>query len=179
LGALGDGGMVISSNPSTIEEVRRLRDHGRVSKYTHDVPGWCSRLDGLQAAVLRTKLGHLRTWTEARRTLAERYRDQLGSLLVPWDRGAVHHLVVARTDEPERVADLLRSKNIATGRHFPVALSQQPWLAQVSSTPNAERAADTVLSLPMDPLMSRDQVDTVSSALLEVLSFDGSESHGR
>ena len=169
LGALGDGGMVISRNASIINEVRRLRDHGRVSKYTHDVPGWCSRLDGLQAAVLRTKLPHLRSWTEARRALASQYRERLGTLLVPWDSGAVHHLLVARTSEPERVVDVLRSKDIVTGRHYPLALSQQPWLAQVGSTPNAERAAESVLSLPIDPLMRPDQVDTVSDALLEAL----------
>jgi dTDP-4-amino-4,6-dideoxygalactose transaminase len=67
LGGFGDGGMVVSRDESVIGEVRRLRDHGRISKYTHDVPGWCSRLDGLQAAILRTKLPHLQDWTEARR----------------------------------------------------------------------------------------------------------------
>lgn len=169
LGALGDGGMVISRDASVIDEVRRLRNHGRVSKYTHDVPGWCSRLDGLQAAVLRTKLSHLRSWTESRRTLASQYRERLGTLLVPWDTGAVHHLLVARTSEPEHVAEILRSQGIATGRHYPVALSQQPWLAQLGSTPNAELAAARVLSLPMDPLMGPDEVETVSTALLEAL----------
>jgi dTDP-3-amino-3,4,6-trideoxy-alpha-D-glucose transaminase len=177
LGALGDGGMVISRDASVIDEVRRLRNHGRVSKYTHDVSGWCSRLDGLQAAVLRTKLPHLRSWTEARRTLASQYRERLGTLLVRWDTGAVHHLLVARTSEPEQVADILRSQGIATGRHYPLALSQQPWLARLGSTPNAEDAAARVLSLPMDPLMGSDEVEAVSNALLEALPLGDRQAH--
>lgn len=169
LGAFGDGGMVVSRDESVVDEVRRLRDHGRVSKYKHDVPGWCSRLDGLQAAVLRAKLPHLLSWTEARRELAAQFLERLGGLLVPWDEGAVHHLLVARINAPEHVADVLRSRNIATGRHYPLALSQQPWLAHVGSTPNAEQAAESVLSLPMDPMMSPGEVDAVSAALIEGL----------
>jgi len=170
LGAFGDGGMVMSRDRLVVDEVRRLRNHGRVSKYVHDVPGWCSRLDGLQAAVLRVKLAHLKSWTDARRTLAAKYLDLLGKLLVPWNEGAVHHLLVARMDEPERVAEVLSSRQIATGRHYPFALSQQPWLAGVASTPHAEDAAATVLSLPMDPLMDLEEVGVVSDALLEALS---------
>jgi dTDP-4-amino-4,6-dideoxygalactose transaminase len=120
--------------------------------------------------VLRVKLAHLETWTETRRSLATEYLDRLGKLLVPWDEGAVHHLLVARMDEPERVAEALGSRHIATGRHYPVALSKQPWLAGAASTPNAEDAAATVLSLPMDPLMTHEEVGVVCDALLEALS---------
>src|SRR5690606_21369190 len=83
LGALGDGGMVVSGDTAVIEEVRRIRDHGRTSKYLHEVPGWCSRLDGLQAAVLRVKLQHLGEWTEARRCLASRYERRLAEIGLP------------------------------------------------------------------------------------------------
>ena len=171
LGAIGDAGMVISQHDSVVHQVRRLRDHGRITKYTHDIPGWSSRLDGLQAAVLRAKLSHLPTWTDARRSLASRYQERLGGLVVPWDEGAVHHLLVIQTREPDQVADMLRSRAIATGRHYPVSLSQQPWLASEASTPHAEVAAASVLSLPMDPLMTSDQVDLVCDALLETLEL--------
>lgn len=169
LGAFGDGGMVLTRDRSLADEVRRLRDHGRVSKYLHDVPGWCSRLDGLQAAILRVKLTHLEAWTESRRALASTYHDHLGKLLVPWEEGAVHHLLVVRVTDPPDVVEHLGSQGIATGRHYPVALSRQPWLAGQASTPNAEDAAETVLSLPMDPLLDREEVEAVCEALLEVI----------
>lgn len=168
LGALGDGGMVTSTDESLLEEIRRIRDHGRSTKYLHDAVGWCSRLDGLQAAFLRVKLRHLPSWTEGRRAAAERYWTNLdGGPLVPWAPGAVHHLLVVRVAERAAVQDRLREAGIASGVHYPVALSQQPWLqaAGAPSTPNAEAAGDDVLSLPMDPLMTLDQVDQVCREL--------------
>lgn len=172
LGALGDGGAVISSDLGVVASVRRLRDHGRTSKYTHDEIGWCSRLDGLQAAFLAVKLRHLRAWTDGRVRAAERYRARLGDILVPWEPGAVHHLLVARVpaERRERIRDDLGALGIATGVHYPVPLSRQPALAPwARPTPNAEDAADRVLSLPMDPLMTLDEVDYVSDRLAELL----------
>jgi dTDP-4-amino-4,6-dideoxygalactose transaminase len=169
LGALGDGGMVLSTDPGLIERVRRLRDHGRASKYLHDEVGWCSRLDGLQAAALAVKLRHLPAWTAARRAVARIYRDRLpGGLLVPWEEGAVHHLVVIRVPDRESVQRRLAEAGITTGIHYPVALSRQPWLERFTpsgSCPSAEAAADEVLSLPMDPLMPAEDVDAVCAAL--------------
>lgn len=168
LGALGDGGAVISSDESLVAEVRRLRDHGRVDKYRHDVIGWCSRLDGLQAAVLGVKLSHLPTWTEARRALATRYRELFpGGVLVPWEDGAVHHLLVGRFDDRERVEARLRAAGIGSGRHYPLALSQQPALERwTRSTPHAERAAAVVLSLPIDPLMAISEVKVAADEVM-------------
>ncbi|HEX7097889.1 MAG TPA: DegT/DnrJ/EryC1/StrS family aminotransferase [Acidimicrobiia bacterium] len=169
LGAFGDGGIVVSREVSVVDEVRRIRDHGRHSKYTHDVVGWCSRLDGLQAAILDVKLRHLPEWTESRRAHADRYRRALGDHLVPWEEGAVHHLLVARAPDPDGVASRLADAGIGTGRHYPVALSQQPWLAG-PSLPASEKAADDVISLPMDPLMTPEEVDRVAEAFLEAVS---------
>ncbi len=172
LGALGDGGAVLSTDPAVIEEVCRLRDHGRRSKYEHDVIGWCSRLDGLQAAILSTKLAHLPAWTEGRVRAAERYLDRLDAHLVPWEEGAVHHLLVARVDgaRRDRIRDDLRAVGIGTGVHYPVPLSRQPSLAPwTGSTPAAETASGEVLSLPMDPLMTLDEVDYVCDRFLELL----------
>jgi dTDP-3-amino-3,4,6-trideoxy-alpha-D-glucose transaminase len=181
LGALGDGGMVISSDPDVTARVRILANHGRTSKYLHDEIGWCSRLDGLQAAILHVKLGHLPQWTAARRSLADRYRDQLpAQVLVPWTGGAVHHLLVARTPEREAVQASLRDAGIGTGIHYPVALSQQPWLIAEApaSTPAAEQAASDVLSLPMDPLMTMDEVDEAAAALGAALAGSGAAPAG-
>lgn len=171
LGALGDGGMVVSRDADLLADVRRIRDHGRSSKYLHDVVGWCSRLDGLQASVLSAKLAHLPAWTAARRRLAEVYRGRLGDLLVPWAEGAVHHLLVCRVAEREAVQAELASAGIGTGIHYPVPLSGQPWLvaAGTQPCPAAESAAVEVLSLPMDPLMSDDEVHVVADALLDAL----------
>ena len=167
LGALGDGGAVVSQDASLVDEVRRLRDHGRVTKYSHDEIGWCSRLDGLQAGVLGVKLCHLPEWTAARQALAVTYAESLPEgTVVPWSEGAVHHLFVVRSVEREGVAERLRDADVGCGIHYPVTLSQQPSLrAHAVDTPSAERAAAEVLSLPMDPLMTLGEVGTVTSAL--------------
>jgi dTDP-4-amino-4,6-dideoxygalactose transaminase len=168
LGALGDGGMVLSSDPSVVERARILANHGRRSKYLHDELGWCSRLDGLQAALMRTKLDHLPAWTTARQARAELYAELVPQdVLVPWAPGAVHHLLVARVQHREAVQAALKADGVGSGVHYPASLSQQPWLAALGgpATPNAELAAAEVLSLPMDPLMTESEVEVVVRAL--------------
>lgn len=166
LGALGDGGMVISDDLALIDEVRRMRDHGRRDKYLHEDVGWCSRLDGIQAAFLSVKLRHLPGWTAARRAAAERYRAAIGEDLVPWTAGAVHHLLVARCGGARAtVADHLEMSGISTGVHYPVPLSRQPAMRPFArATPVAEVAAEEILSLPLDPLMSDEEIDHVCVA---------------
>ena len=174
LGALGDAGAVVTGSAELADELRSLRDHGSREKYVHERVGWCSRLDGLQAAMLAVKLRHLPAWTDARRRLAERYRAQLpDGLLVPWEDGAVHHLLVVRVPT-ERRPDVMRGladAGIGSGIHYPRALTQQPALAGYVDRPcpNAERAAAEVLSLPMDPLMTDAEVDEVCAILLGLL----------
>lgn len=174
LGALGDGGAVTTSDPEVAARVRAYRDHGSREKYVHESVGWCSRLDGLQAAFLEVKLRHLPAWTEARRRIADRYRAQLPpGVLVPWDEGAVHHLVVARVPAGRRFDIMagLAAAGIGTAIHYPRALTQQPALAPWVSgpCPAAETAAAEVLSLPVDPLMSAAEVDEVCAALQRLL----------
>lgn len=171
LGAFGDGGMVISTNDSLVDEVRRIRDHGRTSKYEHEIVGYCSRLDGLQASILITKLHHLSTWTEGRVAAAEAYRDLLGDRLVPWSDGAVHHLLVSRVADRSMVQDHMKSNGVATGIHYPIPLSKQPWLAPTSiACPGAESAANEILSLPMDPLMTAQEVEYVAEVLQQFVA---------
>ncbi len=172
LGALGDGGMVLSSDPAVVDGVRRLRDHGRTEKYVHQTLGWCSRLDAMQAAFLAAKLPHLAEWTKGRQRVAEAYRATLGKLLVPWEEGAVHHLLVMRVRDGrrEQVRAGLRANGVETGVHYPLALSQQPATASwAGPCPAAERAAAEVLSLPMDPLMSEADAQAVARLVLQQL----------
>jgi dTDP-4-amino-4,6-dideoxygalactose transaminase len=175
LGALGDGGMVVSDDTEILDAVRRARDHGRVAKYEHAEIGWSSRLDGLQAAFLEVKLGHLAKWTANRQAMAQVYRSRLengaapGVSLVPWREGDVHHLLVVRVSGASRdaLAATLADAGISAGIHYPVPLSRQPALREwAEPTPHAERAADQVLSLPMDPLMTEIDVHTVCDAVV-------------
>jgi dTDP-4-amino-4,6-dideoxygalactose transaminase len=172
LGALGDAGALISQDTALLDDVRQLRDHGRSQKYVHDRIGYCSRLDGLQAAFLEVKLGHLEAWTGARRRWAAMYRNLLADVadiaLVPWSPGAVHHLLVIRVsaDRRDAIQSSLAENGIETGIHYPVTLSQQPAMYPwARSCPVSERAASEVLSLPLDPLMSGEDVTEVVDAL--------------
>jgi dTDP-3-amino-3,4,6-trideoxy-alpha-D-glucose transaminase len=170
LGALGDGGAVVSDDERLLSDVAALRDHGSTEKYRHDVIGWCSRLDGIQAAWLEVKLRHLPAWTRRRRQLAERYRMLVPEgLLVPWEDGAVHHLVAVRVPSLRRdpIIAGLAGVGVESGIHYPRALTQQPALRGVAGEcPEAERAAAELLSLPIDPLMTDAEVDEVVDALL-------------
>lgn len=168
LGALGDGGAVISADAAAIDEIKRLRDHGRTSKYEHEVVGMNSRLDGIHAAVLEVKLGHLQEWTDARRALAEQYRLNLGQALIPWSPGAVHHLLVARPGNRERTLSQLAREGIGSGVHYPIPLSRQPAMsAWIAPCPASEEASASIVSLPMDPLLTPGEVDRVCDLVLE------------
>jgi dTDP-4-amino-4,6-dideoxygalactose transaminase len=170
LGALGDGGIVVSRDEGLLERVRRLRDHGQDARYHHAEVGWNSRLDGLQAAFLSAKLEHLPAWTATRAGLADRYWERLGERLVPWEVGAAHHLLVMRTsaDARDELRARLAAAGVETGLHYPFALSEQPALARWSrACPNAEHAAREVLSLPMHPLLDPADVDAVCDVVLE------------
>jgi dTDP-4-amino-4,6-dideoxygalactose transaminase len=174
MGALGDAGALVTDDPEVADRARRRQDHGRVEKYVHAELGLSSRLDGLQAALLRAKLGSLEGWTQARRVHAERYRNQLAGHpveLVPWEPGAVHHLLVVRVpaDQRDGVRRHLTERGIGCGIHYPVPLSLQPPFAGGRRCPVAEDAAASVLSLPLDPLMSEADVDLVCEVLVEAV----------
>ncbi len=166
LGALGDGGAVVSRDTALLEEVRRLSDHGRCEG-THQELAWASRLDEIQAALLSVKLAHLADWNETTDLLADHYVQALPpGLLVPWEAGAVHHRMVVRPAERDRLAAVLEHIAIGTGVHYPRPACEHPvfdtWHAEV---PNARKAAATVLSLPIDPLMRTAEVADVCDAV--------------
>lgn len=177
LGAFGDAGAVVTDDAALAGRIRSLGNHGRASgavHHQHDLLGTNSRLDALQAIALRVKLRRMDEWTAARVRLAERYRVALGGRvrLVAWAPEAdhVHHLVVVRIGDRDRVRRELAERGVQTGVHYPVPCHRQPPLRRYARgpLPVAERAAGEILSLPIFPHMTAEQVDAVAAALLEI-----------
>ncbi len=181
LGALGDGGMVVSGSADVAERVRILRNHGARTKYYHLVNGFNSRLDSLQAAVLRVKLGHLDDWLRARRSLAARYGDGLLSapgIAVPEIVTGADHIfnyytvrVQGGKARREALAQELKERGVATAVYYPVSLHLQHVYRnlghKLGSFVESERAQDEVLSLPMCPLVSEAQARYVVDSVCE------------
>lgn len=174
LGAYGDAGAVTGNDEHLLGLVRKLRDHGRTSKYEHEMIGSGERLDALQAAILGVKLPHLEAWTAARRTHARRYAEQLAGANVglPIERPNVrhvYHLFVVRVAERDRVLAGLKDRDIGAGVHYPVPLHRQPaYVAEgygAASLPHTERASNEVLSLPLFPELRPEQIDHVAGQL--------------
>lgn len=178
LGALGDGGAVISTDPELTAKVRLLREYGWTpqARYVSQLPGMNSRLDELQAAILRVKLGYLDAWNETRRSMAALYAAQLpGEMVTPVERADclhVYHLYVVRVPQRERVRSELANAGINTAIHYPVPIHHQPAYAahRQINLPHTEQAAGEILSLPMHPLMDAAQVGQVADALRAALA---------
>ncbi|MEI5672946.1 MULTISPECIES: DegT/DnrJ/EryC1/StrS family aminotransferase [unclassified Nocardioides] len=184
LGAFGDAGAVTTDHDHLATRVRMLGNHGGTERYRHDVVGTNSRLDSLQAAVLSTKLTHLKEWNAQRATAAARYADLLGDLdrvtlprVVPGNEH-VWHLYVVRVPHRDRVRELMAEAGVATGLHYPTPVHLLPAFARLGlgpgSFPRAERAAGEILSLPMYPGLSAAQQERVASALRAALEEVGS-----
>jgi dTDP-4-amino-4,6-dideoxygalactose transaminase len=179
LGAWGDAGAIFSADADLIDRIDRRANHGRKSKYLHDIQGVNSRLDTLQAAVLRAKLPHLADWNAARRAVAARYDDLLGGenrIQTPSvDARAEHvfHLYVVQVDDRDRVLNALYDTGIRAGIHYPVPVHEQPAFRDLGLAPDdlpqASRAAKRVLSLPIYPEMTGQQVERVARALIEAV----------
>jgi dTDP-4-amino-4,6-dideoxygalactose transaminase len=178
LGAFGDAGAVTTNDPDLAATVRSMGAHGRSEKdrYLHPVVGTNSRLDAVQAVVLRAKLRCLDEWNEGRRRVVAAYRERLEGLplrLVEPDPGVSSswHLLVARVAERARVQEDLRRAGIGTNIHYPVPCPEQAGYTQWAegSYPVASRTAKEILSLPLHPHMAVDDVDRVCEALATVL----------
>jgi dTDP-4-amino-4,6-dideoxygalactose transaminase len=178
LGAYGDGGAVVSQDEKLIERVRMLANHGRLEKYTHQIEGVNSRLDGLQAAILRVKLRHLDAGNAARRRHAQHYLEALGDARVI--RPVVHpqaecvwHLFVIQVKNRQQVQAALKDQGISTGVHYPLPLHLQPAYRHLGipegSLPVTERLAPAILSLPMYPELTDEMVQRVTRAVLACL----------
>jgi len=177
LGAYGDAGAVTGNDESLLAKVAKLRDHGRTTKYEHDEIGFGERMDALQAAILRAKLPHLEDWTKARRAHARLYNELLADcdVVTPFespDVRHVYHLYVIRTSRRVAMLEHLQSKGIGAGIHYPIPLHRQPaYLKQGYgdvSLPVTERVAGEIVSLPMYPELTREQIEYVASAVREV-----------
>jgi dTDP-4-amino-4,6-dideoxygalactose transaminase len=175
LGALGDAGMLLTSDAELARRVRVLRVHGAEQRYHHTEVGGNFRLDELQAALLRVKLPHLPRWTEARRAAADRYRAQLagcpGIQLPPPDEGCVWNQFVIQVPggARDRLAAHLRDRHIATAIYYPLPLHLQACFRDLGHRPGdfpqAERACQEVLALPVYPEIGAPSVDRVSAAV--------------
>jgi dTDP-4-amino-4,6-dideoxygalactose transaminase len=172
LGACGDGGMVLTDRDDIAERVRRLRHHGDAGRYRHLELGYCSRLDEVQAALLRVKLGCLDAWTEARRGIAGRYARLLADLplglpVVRPGARHVYHLYTVRHPRRDALARALADLGVGTAVHYPLPVPAQPMfgLADERRWPQAFRAAREVLSLPCYPEMTEGEVAGVADAL--------------
>jgi dTDP-4-amino-4,6-dideoxygalactose transaminase len=175
LAACGDGGMVLTDRDEVAQRIRRLRHHGDSGRYRHQELGYCSRLDELQAALLRVKLRHLAAWTEARRRIAARYRTLLAGLPLdlPGEHPAARHvyyLYTVRHRQRDPLAKTLTDLGVGTAVHYPIPLPAQPVFADGVGAgerqwPEAWRAAREVLSLPCYAELREDEVDAVARAV--------------
>jgi dTDP-4-amino-4,6-dideoxygalactose transaminase len=171
LGAFGDAGAVVTDEEEHARRIRALREHGQVRKYEHELAGYTSRLDTLQAIVLLHKLPLLERWNEERRAIARKYDEALADVgdlwlpPVPHDSEPVWHLYVVRTAAPDELAAFLAERGVATGRHYPQPIHLAPAFAELGypegSFPVAEAIARECLSLPVFPGMSEGQIGSV------------------
>jgi dTDP-4-amino-4,6-dideoxygalactose transaminase len=174
LGACGDGGAVVTNDSHVAEAVRRLRDHGGLRKYQHDVPGYNSRLDSVQAAVLELKLKYLEQRNELRRQHAAFYKTLLSRIesivtpFVPEGIESVYHLYVVRFGQGRNgLQSFMANHGVETGIHYPVPIHQTPAFARFKNQtcPVAERNAAEIISLPMYPEIEERQLEFVASVL--------------
>jgi dTDP-4-amino-4,6-dideoxygalactose transaminase len=175
LGAYGEGGAVTTNSTEFANTIRVLRDWGQDRKYHHLLHGFNYRMEALQGAILRVKLRHLERWNEARRAVVDQYNQLLAGSCVerpaemPWARH-VYHQYTIRTNGRDSLQQALLRKGIQTGIHYPVPVHLQPAYASLgygrNSLPESEKAAGQVLSLPLFPELTKDQIEMVAQAVL-------------
>jgi dTDP-4-amino-4,6-dideoxygalactose transaminase len=177
LGAYGDAGMVVSDSAEVADRVRMLRNYGEERKYQNQMRGFNSRLDELQAAILRVKLKHLGPWVAARRDRARLYNELLGPapLVLPVEAPTArhsYHLYVVRHRDRGRLQEHLREKGIGTSIHYPMPVHFQKAYSDLGYAPGdfpeAERACREILSLPLYPELTEEEVRAVCAAVADL-----------
>jgi len=179
LGAYGDAGMVVTNSPELAARIRTLRNHGQSEKYRSTEPGWNSRLDEIQAAILRVKLRHLSNWQRARQFHAAEYNRLLSQIpgvmppLEPQGYEHVYHQYTIRIEYRDALQKFLSERQIGSTIYYPYPLHLQPIYSSLGHKPgdfpHAERAAQEVLSLPMYPELRNEQIARVVNAIAEFL----------
>jgi dTDP-4-amino-4,6-dideoxygalactose transaminase len=180
LGAYGEGGAVVTHDEEIASKIRMLRDHGQAKKYFHDVEGYNGRLDAIQAGVLRIKLKMLKDWNQARRNHAALY-DQLLSdvpgLTLPFQADyaqSVYHLYVILVEDRDALQNFLGDNGVVTGLHYPLPLHLQKAYEHLGykkgDFPVTERVADTLLSLPMFPELTDEQITYVADSIKQFMT---------
>jgi len=175
LGAYGDAGACVSNNYEIIEKIRLISDHGRGEKYLHKIEGKNSRLDTIQAAILRVKLKYLDEWNRKRREIAKKYNELLSGIdgiILPKildDAVSVFHLYVIQIENRDKVREKLKEAGISTGIHYPLPLHLQPAYKYLNLPPgsfiNTEALCKKVLSLPMFPELKDSEVEYICEKL--------------
>ncbi len=181
LGAMGDGGAVVTNDDDLAQWLRAARNYGSTVRYRHSIQGFNSRLDSIQAAVLRVKLRHLDEWNATRRWLASQYCELLdgSGVILPSERGDVehvYHLFVLRCERRDEVLNYLRERGIGAAIHYPIPIHRQVAFGRGCLVPhhldNTESIADQLLSIPICPFLTLDDVETVAHELYAALAGD-------
>lgn len=174
LGGVGDGGMILTNNPDLAEELRTLRFHGSGGSYFYKRVGYCSRLDELQAAILRAKFPHLAEWNNTRRRNAAEYRELLGDMPIALPRETpgvkhIYHQFTMRCTERDALKDYLKAREIDSGVYYPSPLHLEEAYKYLGyrpgDLPEAERACREVLSLPVFPELTDQQLAHVAGSI--------------
>jgi dTDP-4-amino-4,6-dideoxygalactose transaminase len=175
LGAYGDGGMIVTSNAEVARKARLLRNYGSRENYASEIPGDNSRLDELQAAILRVKLKQLDVWNARRRSIAERYREGLADLSLKMQKvtgRSNYHLFVVASAHRDALQSHLAANDIPAVVHYPIPLPRLKAFAELRSLrsghcPNADEFCSRVVSLPMHPSLAAHDVDRIVSEVRE------------
>ena len=181
LGAYGEAGMLLSNDDELVEKARILRDHGSSEKYVHVAQGFNARLDEIQATILRVKLARLEGWNIRRRELAKMYAECLSSLplTLPTEMewaNSVYHLFVIRTPERDALLKWLHAHGVTAGIHYPIPIHlQEPYkeFAPAGGLPVTEKVAQEILSLPIYPELTSEQVEEVVGCIFEFFAANG------
>ena len=175
LGCYGDGGMVITNDDNVAHKIKMLRNHGSVKKYYHDVIGYNSRLDEMQAAILRVKLKYIDEWNRYRRLNANLYKETLRGVLLPAEQESVKHVYhqfTIQSDKRDMIAKTLKENDIATAVHYPVPLHKQNAFRYMNinnGLENSEHTANNVLSLPMCPELTYNNILKICNIINSVV----------